>query len=215
MKAFRLICLSFCLLTVASGLLLAQTPPLQDDAVGFSYTLPPDWQVVVPSSPPPQQPKPSQNTPQEVKKGLACVEVPITARHGTPPSVLVVIALPFDCFGQTMAQQDLAGFGFGVTEGLKTTFDFLNPVTTTYTLAGHRLWMERVKAVPRGKTAPVDTVEIACAILQKGSVCWMVDAADAASLAAFEHAAVTLEGSTPAPLVPPEVFLKSFAPTPE
>ena len=117
--------------------------------------------------------------------------MPLTARHGDPPSAIVIIALPFDCFGQTMAQHDLADFGSGVTEGLKTTFDFLNPVSTTYALAGHKLWIERVKAVPKGKTAPVDTVEITCTILEKGAVCWMVQAADEASLEAFERGAVT------------------------
>lgn len=201
------------LLAIASLPLAAQAQQVHDSGLGFSYSMPTDWQAVIPAPPQPdERPKSTQNTPQEVKKGIACVEVPSTARHGNPASAIVIIALPFDCFGQTMAPQDLAGFGSGVTDGLKTTFDFLNPVSATYTLAGHKLWIERVKAVPRGKTAPVDTVEITCTILEKGAVCWMIEAADAASLEAFERGAVTLEGSPPAPLVPPEVFVKSPPP---
>lgn len=208
MKTLRLVWLC----AFASLPLAAQAPQVQS-ALGFSYSLPADWEVVVPTPPQaPQRPKPSQNTPEEVRKGFGCVEVPMTARRGNPPSAVVVIALPFDCFGQTMEEKDLPDFGSGVTDGLKTTFDFLNPVSTTYELAGHRLWIERVKAVPRGKTAPVNTVETACTILQKGAVCWMVDAADAANLEAFERGAITLEGSTAKQLVPTEVWIKSPSP---
>lgn len=142
------------LLAITSLPLAAQAPQVHD-ALGFSYNLPADWEEVIPA--PPQateQPKASQNTPQEVKKGIACVEVPLTARRGDPASAIVIIALPFDCFGQTMAPDDLASFGSGVTDGLKTTFDFLNPVSTTYALAGHRFWIARVKAVPREKRRP-------------------------------------------------------------
>ncbi len=209
MKAFR----SGWLLAVASLLLAAQAPPAHSDSIGFSYSLPAGWEVVVPKpAQAGERPKTSQNTPEGVKKGVACVEVPMTARHGDPASAIVVIALPFDCFGQTMAEQDLADFGLGATEGLQTTFDFLNPVSTTYALAGHKLWIERVKAVPKGKTAPVNTVETACTILKKGAVCWMVDAADDASLEAFERGAVALEGSPATPLVPAGVWVKSPAP---
>lgn len=197
------------LLAVASLPLAAQAPQVISDPLGFSYSVPSGWQLVIPQ---PQKITEPPNMPQEVKKGMACVEVPLTARHGNPASAIVIIALPFTCFGQTMAEDDLNGFGSGVTEGLKTTFDFLNPISATYKLAGYKLWIERVKAVPRGKTAPVETVETACTILSKGAVCWMVEAADAASLQAFERQAVTLEGSAPTPLVPAEVFLKSPAP---
>lgn len=196
------------MLAVASLPLAAQAPQVDSDPIGFSYAVPAGWQLVVPTPPQAtQQPRASQSTPEEVKKGIACVQVPLTARHGNPASAIVIIALPFDCFGQTMAPQDLPGFGAGVTEGLKTAFDFLNPVSTTYSIAGHKLWIERVKAVPRGKTAPVDTVEITCTILQKGAVCWTVQTGDDASLEAFERGAVSLEGSPSVPLVPAQVFV--------
>ena len=201
------------LLAVASLPLAAQAPQTHSDPIGFSYSVPAGWEVVVPKPPPAEgHSKILQSAPDEVKKGIACVEVPMTARHGDPPSAIVIIALPFACFGQTMVEQDLADFGSGVTEGLQTTFDLLNPVSTTYALAGHKLWIERVKAVPKGKTAPLDTVETACTILEKGAVCWMVDAADEASLEAFERGAVTLEGSPATPLVPAGVWIKSPAP---
>ncbi len=205
------------LLAIASLPLAAQEPQALSDPLGFSYSIPAGWEPVIPTPPPaakqPESPHNApQNTPPEVKKGMACVQVPLTARHGDPVSAMVIIALPFQCFGQTMTAEDLPGFGSGVIDGLETTFDLLNPISATYKLAGHKLWIERVKAVPKGKTAPVETVETACTILSNGAVCWMVEAADAASLEVFEHESVTLEGSAPAPLVPAEVFLKSPAP---
>lgn len=205
------------LLAIASLPLAAQAPRGLSDPLGFTYSIPAGWELVVPK--PPQtteQPSGPQNNPQNnlpaVKKGIACVEVPLTARHGDPVSAMVIVALPFQCFGQTMTDEDLPGFGSGVIEGLKTAFDLLDPISATYKLAGHKLWIERVKAIPKGKTAPVETVETACTILNKGAVCWMVEAADAASLETFEHESVTLEGSAPTPLVPAEVFVKSPPP---
>ena len=197
---------------VASLPLGAQAPQVHSQALGFSFSLPDDWQVIVPASQSEQQPNTPQGAPEETKKGIDCLEVPMTARHGEPASVVVIDALPFDCFGETMAAQDLPGFGSALTEGLKTALDFLNPVTASYTLAGHDLWIERVKAMPKGKTAPVSTVEIACTILAKGAVCWMVQASDEAGLQAFENASVTLEGSPVNRLVPSQVFTETPAP---
>lgn len=193
-------------LIAASLALHAQAPRARSEALGFTYSLPDDWQAIVPKAQTEPPPKAPLNAPAEVKKGITCVQVPMTARHGDPPSVVVIVALPFDCFGETMAPQDLADFGAGVTDGLKTTVDFLNPVTTSYSLADHHLWIERVKAVPIGKTTPVSTVEIVCTLLEKGAVCWMVQAADEAGLQAFENATVTLEGSAVHRLVPSQVF---------
>jgi hypothetical protein len=188
---------------------LAAQAPQHDliDALGFTYTVPEDWQVIVP--------KPTAGAsqqvliaPDELRKGILCVDVPMTAMHGSPPTVIVIVTLPFDCFGQSMSQQDLPGFGIGVTEGLKRIFDILNPVEATYTLAGHAMWIKRVKATPKGLTAPVFTVETTCTLLEKGAVCWMAQAADEAGLTVFEHGPVTLEGSTASQLVPASAFVK-------
>lgn len=203
------------LLTVpftASLPLAAQAPQVRSDTFGFSFSLPDDWQMIVPKSQAGQQRRTPQGTAEEIKKGMACLQVPMTARHGEPASVIVVDVLPFDCLGQTMAAQDLPEFGAGIAAGLKTILDFLSPVTASYALAGHKLWIERVKAVPKGKTAPVSTIEITCTILEKGAICWMVNAADETGLQAFETAPVTLEGSPIHRLVPAQVFTSTPAP---
>lgn len=188
----------------------AQRPHVISDAIGFSYSLPPDWQVVTPKAAAPRpQPKVPANAPPEVKRGIVCVEVPLTAWHGKLRSAVVVIALPFGCYGETMQEQDLPTWGSAWIEGLKTTFDFANPIKATYRLAGHSMWIERVKAVPKDKPVAAFTLETACTVLKKGAVCWMIEAADARSLAEFEQSPVKLEGTESRRLVPRHVFAKN------
>jgi hypothetical protein len=84
----------------------AATQPAQvdDSDVGFNYSLPADWEFVAP----PPAPKVTVPFPDAVaaKKGDACVEVVLTAKHGTPASVVVVTALPFACYGQSLKPGD-------------------------------------------------------------------------------------------------------------
>ncbi len=199
------------LIAVASTPLSWAQRPEAHSPIGFTYNLPDDWQVVMAKAAPSLL-KPPANTLPEEKKGIACVEVPLTAGHGNPRSAVVVVTLPFDCFGQTMTGRDLPGFGAGVVEGLKRTLDFVDPLDATYELAGHKVWIERVMATPKAKTAPSFTLETACTLLKKGAVCWMVQAADAEDLAAFEQSQVTLEGAAAQPLVPAGVFVKGAIP---
>jgi hypothetical protein len=145
------------------------------------------------------------------KKGDACVAVVLTAKHGTPASVVVVTALPFACYGQPLKPGDLANFGAGAAEGLKQTFDVTDPVQGNYTLGSHDIWIERAKGTPKGHPENPFTFEIACAVLEKGAACWMTMAADWQSLRAFERAQVTLDGEGFPQLVPPH----SFVPNPQ
>ena len=91
-----------------------QVPKVERSDIGFSYSLPPDWEFVAPApAPRVETPYPTAIPP---KKGAACVEVAFTARHGTPASVIVVLALPFACYGQAMTASDLENFGAGAAE---------------------------------------------------------------------------------------------------
>jgi hypothetical protein len=135
--------------------------------------------------------------------------MPETAHHGDPVSVIVVVVLPFDCYGQTMAADDLPGFGSGAAEGLKQAFDIFEPVYGSYSLGSHPFWIERAKGNPKGRPEAQYTVEIACTILKKGAACWMTMAADEPSLLAFEHSLVTLDGEASTPLVPATAFAKA------
>ena len=178
--------------------------------LGFSYSVPKDWEVVdAQGTLPGVKAEATQNaTSDEEKKGLACVQVALTARHGDPVSVLVEIALPFDCFGQQMTDKDLPGFAEGASQGLKQSFDVGEPMLGAYALGSHSMWIERAKGTPKGHPELSYTVEITCSLLKKAAVCWMAMAADDTALHVFEHGAVTLDGEPANSLVPPTAFDK-------
>lgn len=193
-----------------------QAPALQaagqthSSDIGFSYTLPADWQFVdIPSSLPQVQDQATKNAKSEAeKKGIACIQIAMTARHGDPASVVVVVALPFDCFGQDLAEKDLPGFASGASEGLKSTFDLSNPEYGTYSLGTHNLWIERATGTVKEHSEAKYTIETVCTLLKKGAVCWMAMAADDAGLRTFEQGAAVLDGEASAVLVPADAFVK-------
>ena len=135
------------------------------------------------------------------------MQVVLTARHGDPPTVVVVDGLPFACYGQTLTDSDLPGFGSGAAEGLEQAFDISDPIEASYTIAGHKMWIERARAMLKGRSVPQYTVEIACTLLKKGVVCWMAQAADEAGLRIFEETSVILDGTPASALVPPDTFM--------
>jgi hypothetical protein len=204
-------------LWVSGATLVAQTPTAAPEVhpsdLGFSYSLPSDWEVVNASptlSGVKEQAQQNAATEDE-KKGVACVQIALTARGGSPTSVLVVVELPFACFGQTMSSKDLPGFAQGASEGIKQSFDVADPVYGDYTLGTHSMWIERAKGSPKGHPEATYTVEIACTLLKKGAVCWMALAASDAALKIIEGGAVALEGESPTALVPSSAFEKKPA----
>src|ERR1019366_3147020 len=129
-------------LLICATPLLAQAPAapvVHSSDLGFSYSVPSDWEAVDarPTLPGVQEQVTKNATSEEEKKGIACVQIAMTARHGEPASVMVVMALPFDCFGQVMTDKDLPGFAEGASEGLKSSFDFSDPVFGSYSLGSH------------------------------------------------------------------------------
>jgi hypothetical protein len=207
--------ISTALLLLSGTALTAQAPPSSPAAshsystdLGFSYDLPSDWEVIDTQTGLSQvkEQAAQKATSEEEKKGLACVQMGLTAHHGK--SVIVDVALPFDCFGQQLSSQDIPGFGEGASEGVKQSFDIGDPTYSAYALGSHNLWIERVKGTPKGQAGDPFTIEIACAVLKKAAVCWMAVAADDAALKTFEHSAVTLDGDAPVALVPATAFNK-------
>jgi len=211
--------LSVSSLLLTGAALIAQQPVAKPvphaSELGFTYALPSDWEVVnsTPTlSEAKKQARQSASSDDE-KKGVSCVQIAFTARHGDPPSVIVLVELPFDCFGQSMSNKDLPGFAQGAAEGVKQTFDISDPVTNDYKLGSHGMWIERAKGMPKGHPeATPYTVEIACTVLKKGAACWMAMVGNDAALKTFEDGAVALEGEAPTALVPATAFDKK--PTP-
>lgn len=175
--------------------------------LGFSYAIPADWETVDYSAQAKEQARQGATT-EDAKKGLQCVEMGLMARHGSPSSVIVEVALPFDCFGQTMTSADLPGFGAGASRGLRQNFDLGTPVVGAYQLGKHDFWIERAKGTLTQNPSVSYTVEIACTVAQKAAVCWMTMAADPQALSAFESGMVSLDGEAPEALVPANAFDK-------
>jgi len=210
---------SVSLLLLTGAALIAQQPvanPVPHTSeLGFTYVLPSDWEVVNSTPTLSAAKKQAQQSASfdDEKKGVSCVQIAFTARHGDPPSVIVLVELPFDCFGQSMSNKDLPGFAQGAAEGVKQTFDISDPITNDYKLGSHGMWIERAKGTPKGhpEAAPY-TIEIACTVLKKGAACWMAMVGNDAALKTFEDGAVALEGEAPTSLVPATAFDKK--PTP-
>jgi hypothetical protein len=206
MKIF--LCASFWILCAAQ--LTAQAPGsvVHSSNLGFSYRLPASWAVAdtAPAFPVVKQDGGTDTGGAGMKKGAACTQVALTARHGDPASAIVVVALPFDCYGQTMTAADLPGFAAGAMEGLKGTFDVTDPVYGSYSLGGHSMWIERAEATPKEHPERQDTLEITCGVLQKSTVCWMAVMTNKADLNTFEHGAVTLDGDAAGALIPADAF---------
>jgi hypothetical protein len=209
-------CLLPALLVLCGAPLLAQSPASAPGAtthtsdIGFTYSLPSDWEVVdtKPMLPAVQQEVTKTATSEDEKKGAACAQVALTARHGDPASVVVVVVLPFDCFGQMMTGKDLPDFASGASEGLRKSFTLADPLHGAYSLGTHSMWVERAKGALKDHPEVMYTVETVCSVLKKGAVCWMAMAKDDAALDTFERGAVSLDGEAPAALVPASAFVK-------
>ena len=203
-------------LACAGTTLRAQAPSATAPAgngtadLGFTYSVPHDWEVLtIPPTIDQTRSQATQNAgTEDEKKGLACLQPVLTARDAKSGSVLSVEALPFSCFGQAMTNDDLPGFAAGAPEVLKQSFDLGEPLTATYALGTHSMWIERAHATLKNHPDVPFTVEIACGLLKKAAVCWMAVAGNDDALHAFEHGAVTLDGESSAALVPATAFPK-------
>lgn len=212
MRSLFALPLALCSFALGAQAPSSRAPSLQvhSSEVGFSYSIPSDWQVVdaQPSLPALQQQQAKAAKSDAEKKGASCTKIELTARHGDPASVIVVVALPYDCFGQTLSDKDLPGFATGAAEGLKQSLDVSEPAYGAYSLGTHSLWIERAQGAPKGRPDLHYTVEVTCSLLKRAAVCWMALAADEASLRIFERAAVMLDGESVNALVPPAAFQK-------
>jgi hypothetical protein len=208
----RLIISAFFLLSTCAVGQQQQVPvpaPTPND-FGFEFHVPSGWEAIDAQSTLPEvkaQQTAKAKTDEE-KKEIACVQVPVSARKGQPPSFLAAMALPFDCFGQIMTEKDLPGFAEGASEGPRAFFDFGEPTFGSYKLGDHSMWIERAKGSPKGHPEMGYTLEVACSLLKRAAVCWMTVAGDDASLKQFEGTAATLDDDFFAELVPATAFEK-------
>jgi len=188
----------------------AQATQVYNSDIGFSFALPAGWEVVdmKPSLPAMKQDLEKSAASNDEKQGIGCSQLDLTARHGNPASVVVVLDLPFACFGREMTDKDLLAFGAGASEGLKETFNISDPVQAVYSHGSHLMWIERAKGTPKAKPETQYTVETVCSLLKKGAVCWMAMIVDNSALEIFEQSPVGLDSDAPSALVPANAFDK-------
>jgi len=181
--------------------------------VGFSYTLPADWEVVDMSAALKAEQERTNGgaAGEQEKRGVGCLQIAMTAHHGAPASMIVAMALPASCVGLQMSEKDLPGFGTGAWQGMQQQFDVGEPVEAAYSLGSHRAWAARLAATLKDDSHRPFTLETVCALLKKGAVCWMTLAADNDALTTFEQGLATLDGETPVPLVPKNTFPKGHS----
>lgn len=203
--------LLFLLFLGLAGVAIAQTPQTTTrtfhNRLGFSYAIPTDWDVVNYSAEAKEEARQGAAD-EEAKKGLECAVMGLEAKHGSPASMIVEVALPFDCFGQVMQASDLPGFAAGASAALQQNFDVAQPTYGTYTRGTHSFWIERANATLKAQPTVAYTIEIACTVGKKAAVCWMNMAADSSALAAFERTVVSVDSDAPEPLVPENAFDK-------
>ncbi len=144
----------------------------------------------------------------EAAKMAACLQLPLMAHHGNPISAIAVAGLSFDCVGHPYTSADIPSVASNVTESLTKNIQIDNPVTNTYTLGTHSMWIERASGSLVGHPETKRTMETVCSVLKKGVVCWMTIAADDDSLQTFENGVVTLDGEDATALVPADALQK-------
>jgi hypothetical protein len=208
---------SAALLAVCAASLAAQAPAPAAQAdrtfaneLGFSYSFPADWEVVDMSAtlPEAQQQAQAKAGSDAEKRGAGCIQIALSARHGSPASTVVALVLPFACLGGEMTEQDLPGMAAGAVEGAGQNFNLGEPATGAYRLGAHPVWVERLTGSVKGNMGAQFTIETVCTLVKKGAVCWRVMAGTDQALATFEQGAVTLDGDAAAALVPAEAFAK-------
>lgn len=194
----------------AAGQQQAPAPAPTPEDFGFGYHVPSGWDAIDAQATLPEvkaQQTAHAKTDEE-RKEIACIQVPVSARKGAPPSLMASMALPFDCFGQIMTEKDLPGFAEGASEGPRAFFDFGEPTFGSYKLGNHSMWIESAKGNPKGHPEMPYTLEITCSLLKRAAVCWMTVAGDDAALKQFEGNAVTLDGDFYAEMIPATAFEK-------
>jgi len=179
-------------------------PLVYTNDLGFSYGYSPDWELIDTKAitPAAQQQAAASATSAEEKKGAACAQIGLMLKHGDPASIIMTVALPYDCYGSSFTDDDLPGFGKGVSGGLKQNFNVSETKTATFKSGTHSLWIERAIAVSKGDASRGYTIETVCSMLKKGATCWVGMVKDDAALKIMEQSLVTLESDAPTALVP-------------
>jgi hypothetical protein len=186
----------------------AAEPPIFKSEGDFSYNYPADW-VVVDMKPmlPVQRLKAEQDAKSDLeRRGASCADVQLTLRHGEPASVILIMFLEYKCLGLELKESDLGSTGLGIAQGLTKSINVKDPKYGAYKLGNHAFWIERADGSPINHPEHEYRLETACTLLKKGLTCWLAMAGTPDAIETFEASKVSLEGDSPAALVPASAF---------
>lgn len=190
---------------------VSSADPVFTSGGDFTYTYPADW-AVIDTKPimPIQRLKAEQQAQSDMeRKGADCADVQLTVRHGEPTSVIVLMFLEFKCLGVELKESDLGATGMGIAQGLTKSFTVKEPKYGAYSLGKHAFWIERADGSPVGHPERQYKLETSCTLLKKGLACWLAMAGTPDGIITFEASKVSLEGDSPAALVPASAFALS------
>ena len=195
----------------ASGKESPAEPPIFKSEGDFSFSYPADWEVLdMRPMLPVQRLKAEQEAKSEMeRKGVGCADVQLTIRHGDPASVILIMFLEYKCLGLDLKESDLGATGMGIANGLTKSFDVKDPQYGAYRLGNHAFWIERADGSPVDHPEHGYKLETTCTLLKKGLACWLAMAGTPDAITTFESSKVSLEGDSPAPLVPKSAFAMS------
>ena len=196
---------------VADKAASAAESPIFKSEGDFSYHYPADWDVVdMKPMLPVQRLKAEQDAKSDMeRKGAECADVQLTVRHGDPASVILIMFLEYKCLGLELKESDLGSTGMGIAQGLTKSFNVKDPKYGAYSLGRHAFWIERADGAPVSHPEHQYRLETACTLLKKGLACWLAMAGTPDAIATFESSKVSLEGDSPAALVPASAFAMS------
>jgi hypothetical protein len=198
---------------------MAQTAPSPDvtphgilvSELGFRYHTPEGWEPLdlAPMLPNVQKALAKHLDSNAEAQAAACMQYLYLSHHAMPPSMELIMALPYACYKIEIHDSELSSYTTGITAGVSRTFDAAGPVSKSYQLNGKTVFILRttgqMKEHPEFGSY---TLEIVSVLLKKGLVVWMGMAQNETELATFEHTTVELEGGPAVTLVPDNVFGK-------
>jgi hypothetical protein len=183
---------------------------------GFTSRYPTDWQNLTAILP-------SQLT-KELKKlegekdpaymlahrQLECRQPVLLLRHGSPPSVISVIAFPHSC--TKLEESGFAAAALGMCSITSTNYDVSDALQGAYKLGDATLVIERAVGTSKDHPEVKVTLERVCGWLKNAEVFWQGELRDEEAVKVFEGALTSIGGEAPSPLVPASVIAKLHRP---
>lgn len=173
---------------------------------GFQYTYPAGWTRVDTASMMPsiQMQQQARALTDKAKRAAACTHIGLLVTRSNPTMKIIIIELPYSCYGSSYQDSEVSTYGPGVLDGLGQQFDIGAPTsTTTYKLGKHSIWANRSHATLKQHPDQPYEMETVCTILSKAAVCWVAIAEQAQMLSVLEQGQVSLDGDPLVALVPP------------